>query len=72
MLQPYQTRVIDENTELVSKIESLEGFIGSPRYHALDHANQFLLRKQLLAMREYLDILAARIALFMTPEKRHE
>lgn len=63
-MQPHQQRVVEEHTELEKKIERLEAFVGTPTYHALNQAEQYLLRRQLLAMREYLDILAARIAHF--------
>ncbi len=63
----HEQRVHEERAALHAKVEALEAFIGTPIYHGLTHANQFLLRKQLLAMREYLDILDARIALFKMP-----
>lgn len=66
MLKQHQMRVVDENTELAAKIERLEAFIGSPEYHALGGPDQFLLRKQVMVMREYLDILALRISRFVT------
>jgi hypothetical protein len=66
-MQTHEIRVADEQSDLAKKVERLEGFIGTPTYHALSHAHQFLLRKQLLTMREYLDILNARMALFATP-----
>lgn len=63
-MQPHQIRVVEEHTELEQKVERLGAFIGTPTYHALNNAEQYLLRRQLLAMSEYLDILAARIAHF--------
>ena len=66
-MQPHQARVIQEHTELEQKIERLEAFIGTPTYHSEDQHGQYLLRRQLLCMREYLDILAERIALFAAP-----
>ena len=66
-MQLHEIRVVEEQTDLAGKVERLEAFIGTPVYHGLSHAQQFLLRKQLLAMREYLDVLDARIALFATP-----
>lgn len=66
-MQPFEQRVVDEHTDLEGKVVRLEEFVGTPTYHALSHAQQYLLRRQLIAMREYLDILAARIALFPSP-----
>lgn len=63
----HEQRVQEERDALVLKVEALEKFIGTPTYHALTHAHQFMLRKQLLAMREYLDILDARLAMFKMP-----
>ena len=63
-MQPHQKRVIDEKRELDAKIELLTNFIGTPTYHTLTHENQFLLRRQLVAMSEYSAILRERIDLF--------
>lgn len=63
----HEQRVQEERDALNVKIEALEAFIGTPTYHGLTHAHQYLLRRQLLAMREYLDILGARLALFKMP-----
>jgi len=63
----HEQRVHEENEALKLKVEALEAFIGTPIYHGLTHAHQYLLRRQLLAMREYLDILGARLALFKMP-----
>lgn len=63
----HQQRVQEESDALNIKIEALEKFIGTPTYHSLTHAHQYLLRRQLLAMREYSDILGARLALFKMP-----
>lgn len=63
-MQPHQHRVVEEHTDLEQKIERLGAFVGTPTYHALNQAEQYLLRRQLLSMTEYRDILAARIAHF--------
>lgn len=63
----HEQRVREEHADLSLKIEKLESFIGTPTYHTLTHAQQYLLRRQVLAMREYEDILSARIALFKMP-----
>lgn len=63
-MQPHQKRVIDEKRELDTKIEALTAFIGTPIYHGLSHQDQFLLRRQLVAMNEYSAILRERIDLF--------
>lgn len=66
----HETRVAEEREALNTKVEALGTFIGTPTYHSLTHAHQFLLRKQLLAMTEYLDILDARLAMFKMPGVR--
>lgn len=66
-MKAHEIRVCEEHTDLAGKIERLEAFVGTPNYHSLSHAQQYLMRRQLLTMREYLDILAARMALFATP-----
>ena len=63
----HEQRVAKERDTLNTRIEALEAFIGAPTYHSLTHAHQYLLRRQLLAMREYIDILGARLALFKMP-----
>lgn len=63
-MQPHQKRVIDEKSALDTKIEALSAFIGTPVYHTLTHEDQFLLRRQLVAMNEYSSILRERIDLF--------
>jgi hypothetical protein len=63
-MQPHQKRVIDEKKELDDKIEALTNFIGTPTYHSITHQDQFLLRRQLVAMSEYSAILRERIDLF--------
>ena len=63
-MQPHQKRVIDEKHELDTKIEALSAFIGTPTYHSITHQDQYLLRRQLVAMTEYSSILKERIDLF--------
>jgi hypothetical protein len=63
-MQPHQKRVIDEKKELDTKLEALTHFIGTPIYHTLSHQDQFLLRRQMVAMGEYSSILRDRIDLF--------
>lgn len=63
----HEARVAEERETLNTRVEALEAFIGTPTYHGLTHAHQFLLRKQLLVMSEYLDILDARLAMFRMP-----
>lgn len=63
-MQEFQKRVVDEKHGLDQKIKDLEAFIGTPTYKDIEHAQQFLLRRQLVAMHEYSSILAERIELF--------
>ncbi len=63
-MKQHQIRVVDEKTDLDGKIERLDAFIGTPIYHDLDGHDQFLLRFQLVAMRQYSTTLGERIARF--------
>jgi hypothetical protein len=66
-LQPHQQRVVDEKTELDSKLEKLLAFIGAgsgPIFSKLVGEEQQRLTTQARIMREYSDILADRIAAF--------
>lgn len=63
-MQPHQQRVVDEKTELDSKIEKLNAFINSEAIKKVDEQEQFRLGAQSVAMQRYSDILAERIANF--------
>lgn len=59
---PHQQRVITEANELGIKIEALSSFIMvNPIFSRLDKDEQYRLRKQLMHMGDYFDILADRI-----------
>lgn len=60
-MDTYRVRMIAEKEELDVRIEKLTNFIGTGPYHALEHHDQYLLRRQLLVMSEYSDILNQRI-----------
>lgn len=57
-------KLLDDKSELDSKISALDRFIRSTNYMALERISRSLLREQLEAMREYSGILARRIELF--------
>ena len=66
-LQPHEQRVVDENLELVDKIEKLATFIESNElFQTLDIVDQHLLVNQLYIMNRYSDILVARIGAFQS------
>lgn len=64
-MQPHQQRVVDEKSELDSKLQKLESFLGGPIFQSLSNEERVLLVEQSEAMKVYLDILARRIALFI-------
>jgi hypothetical protein len=63
-LKPFQQRVVDEKTELDSKLSKLKEFIASKAFVELDGVDKNLLEKQSFTMREYSIILGERIKLF--------
>jgi hypothetical protein len=66
-LQPHQQRVVDEKSELDSKLEKLLAFIdgGSGKiYNGLNTEERERLTTQARIMREYSDILTDRINAF--------
>lgn len=64
-LQPHEARVIAERDELRAKLKALTVFIDTnPTFVTLPKAEQDLLQKQEVLMRQYVSILTQRIALF--------
>jgi hypothetical protein len=64
-LQPHQQRVVDEKSELDTKILALEKFIaGSPIFTGLPDAEKERLVRQASCMNEYSGILGERIEAF--------
>lgn len=63
-LQPHQTRVVDEKTELAAKLYRLNEFLKSDKFAALDRSEQDRMREQSRVMASYCQILNARIAAF--------
>ena len=63
-MQPHQQRVVDEHSELVTKIVKLTDFFGTPLFARLPETEQHRLQTQAVAMRTYRDILAERIDAF--------
>jgi hypothetical protein len=63
---PYQQRVIDEKKSLDEKLVKLKDFMDTQEYRQLLEAEQNRMFKQSLVMKEYSDILRARIAYFTT------
>ena len=62
---PHQQRVVDEAKELMIKIEALTNFIiNNSIFHSLSENEQSRLRRQLIVMIDYHDILEERIINF--------
>lgn len=60
----HEQRVIDEKTELDIKLEKLKAFPETSIFKALPADERDRLGKQAMAMQDYSDILAERIAAF--------
>lgn len=56
-MEEYQERVIEERDALRNRANKLADFFVTDDYRDLIHADQYLLKNQLIAMNEYLDIL---------------
>ena len=64
--EPYKQRVIDERTELNTKLVALTQFINSSAvFRALEAVDQVLLLQQRDSMVSYLSILDLRLARFL-------
>lgn len=64
MLQPHEQRVVDECTQLKTRLDALQQFlqVGQPSF--IDDTNWALLKEQYDAMNWYYTILVTRIDLF--------
>jgi hypothetical protein len=62
--QPFQQRVVDENSDLDTKISALTAFLEVPFFNSLPSAEQARLRLQLQHMTCYSEVLGERIAAF--------
>lgn len=63
-MQPHQQRVVIEKDELADKLTKLNLFIGGEMFNSLPSDERIRLAKQAEVMKDYLDILNARIAAF--------
>jgi hypothetical protein len=64
-LAPHQQRVVQEKTDLDTKLTDLNKFIDfSPIFKGLPDAERMRLRSQSAIMQQYSAILAARVAAF--------
>lgn len=64
-MQEHQQRVVDEASELRTKVEALTTFINTNKiFLDLEMTEQMLLEEQLEYMKGYLDVLNDRIARF--------
>ena len=61
-LQPHQQRVVEEAEQLDDKITKLEAFLKSDKVSVVDGQEVTLLGTQLQAMKNYSDLLHARIS----------
>lgn len=64
-MEAYKQRVINEKEDLDTKLNSLTSFTRfNELFHELNPAEQMRLRRQVLAMAEYSNILGERIEAF--------
>lgn len=63
-MQPFQQRVVDEQTELNEKIVKLEAFLEGDFFKKLPKAEQDRLTMQAIHMNDYNDVLRDRIRNF--------
>ena len=63
-MQAFQERVVVEKNELDEKINKLSSFIESDRWSSVAEDEKERMRKQLVAMGEYSNVLSQRIANF--------
>jgi len=63
-MEDYQQRILDEKTELDTKLCSLKSFLYTDPFKELRILDQSLLLQQEVAMSEYSSILAERICIF--------
>lgn len=66
-LKPHETRVVDEHTELCTRLGKLKVFLRSPAAATLSQGELVLLGRQSRVMAEYADILSDRITLMKDP-----
>jgi hypothetical protein len=64
-IQPYQQRVLDEQSELGGRLERLGRFMWTPEFDQLARDEQMRLARQQQAMKLYYDCLQDRINAFM-------
>ena len=62
-MEPYQERAIEEEKQLAARVAKLEAFLFGPGLR-IDPLEQGRLRRQLVAMRQYLAVLRERIEAF--------
>ena len=71
-LAEHEKRVVEEKAELSQKLNKLSEFIDeNPLFKSLSNAEQLLLRKQMLWMTNYYDILEERINLFFVKQRNN-
>lgn len=64
MLQPHEQRVVDECTQLKTRLDALQQFLQAGQPSFIDDPNWALLQEQYDAMNWYYTILTTRIDLF--------
>lgn len=64
IILPFQQRVFDEQTELKDKINKLESFFITPVFEGLSIQERQRLKRQLIYMKLYHDVLEERIEEF--------
>jgi len=61
---PHQQRVVDEELENADKLQKLTKFTTTPTFDSLDKAEKSRLKRQILIMRLFGDVLNDRINAF--------
>lgn len=62
-MSDFKSRLLEEQTSLSEKIAKLDAFLPVMNDHNVEEAQQELLKKQIVVMKEYNDILVKRIEL---------
>lgn len=62
-MEAFKVRLVNEHFELTEKIGKLKPFITSENFQKVEPKQQELLKKQVVAMEEYADILQERLEL---------
>ena len=60
-MKDYDKRILDERTELITKIDKLKAFMTTDKFIEMDGYEKYLLTQQLIAMTDYQILLGMRL-----------